>query len=104
MEIKPITPDEIINNLEKIIPSVVIQAVNNLLKEKYRGLGSTTIKQDEIVREIQKLGSDLTKSEIYDKKYLDFEKLYSSYGWDVTYDSPARDENFDAYFTFKKIK
>jgi hypothetical protein len=36
--VKPITPEEIMDNLGKIIPSVVFEAVNYLLKEKYRGL------------------------------------------------------------------
>jgi hypothetical protein len=33
--VKPINPEEIMDNLGKIIPSVVFEAVNYLLKEKY---------------------------------------------------------------------
>jgi hypothetical protein len=47
------------DNLGKIIPSVVFEAVNYLLKEKYRG--SLSIKQDEIINKIISLNSSITR-------------------------------------------
>ena len=35
---------------------------------------------------------------------MDFEALYRESGWKVSYDSPAYDENYDAYFTFEPKK
>jgi hypothetical protein len=58
--VKPITPEEIMDNLGKIIPSVVFEAVNYLLKEKYRG-SSLSIKQDEIINKIISLNSSITR-------------------------------------------
>jgi hypothetical protein len=101
-EIKPIRPDEITSNLLDIIPSAIIQATNILLKEKYRGTGSVDIKQDEIINKALSIDESLTRDEIFSKKYLDIEKLYSEYGWKVSYDKPSYRENYDAYFTFNK--
>jgi hypothetical protein len=103
-EIKPISPDDIVDNLENIIPSVVIQAVNSLLKDNYRGTGSVTIKQDEIINKIIGLDGSLTRQVIFEKKYLDFEELYTKNGWVVIYDKPAYNESYDAYFKFNKKK
>lgn len=101
---KPISPDDIVNNLENIIPSVVIQAVNELLKDKYRGTGPVTIKQDEIVDKVIGLDGSLTRQVIFEKKYLDFEELYRKNGWTVVYDKPAYNESYAATFEFNKIK
>lgn len=96
----PIKPQEIIENLDKIIPQVVIKAVNELLKEQYRGQ-AVTIKQKDIVARIQLFDSSLTNEVINKKKYLDFEKLYRDNGWSVSYDGPGFNESYDATFTFK---
>ncbi len=98
--VKPISPDEIIADLPKIIPSFVFEAVNNLLKKKFRG-SAVTIKQDDIMNEIAKLQTTYTKQEIYDNKWMDFESVYAEYGWKVKYDKPGYRENYDAFFEFK---
>lgn len=100
-EVKPISPSEILDNLDKIIPPVVIQAVNNLLMKEYRG-GSVTILQDAIIKEIKNLDGTITKDQIYDNKWLDFESLYRQNGWSVEYDKPAYNETYAAKFIFKK--
>ncbi len=100
-EIKPISPSEIINNLGKIIPPIVIQAVNNLLTKNYRG-SQVTILQDDIVNEIISLDSAYTKDEIYGNKMLDFEEIYRKNGWSVEYDKPGYNETYSASFKFKK--
>lgn len=102
-EILPITPAEILADLPNIIPSFVFEAVNNLLKKKFRG-GPVTIKQDAIMDEIAKLQSTYTRQEIYDNKWMDFESVYADYGWIVKYDKPGFRETYDAYFEFKPKK
>jgi hypothetical protein len=103
-EIKPISPDEIIQNLDKIIPAAIIQAVNQLLIEKYRGTGEVTIKQKDIVERAVSIDERLTSSIIFEKKYMDFEDLYRKSGWSVSYDKPGYNENYDAFFIFNKKK
>lgn len=100
-EIKPIRPEEIIDQLEKIIPQVVIEAVNNLLKKKYRGLEkSFNVKEKEIIEEIMRLDSDMIREDLYKNHWLDFEEIYRNNGWKVEYDKPHYTDNYDAYFTF----
>lgn len=100
-EVKPISPKDIIENLDKTIPSVVIQSVNNLLSKKYRGT-EAIILQDEIISEIISLDNSFTSRQIFDNKMLDFEDLYCKNGWSVRYDKPGYNENYKARFIFKK--
>ena len=99
----PITPQEILDDLQNIIPSFVFEAINNLLKKKFRG-DSVIIKQKEIISEIMKLEKGYTSQDIYDNKWMDFEKVYRDNGWNVSYDKPAYNENYDAYFKFSSKK
>lgn len=101
--IKPISPSELKDNLEKIIPKEVIESVNEILRENYRGSGSITIKAKEIVNRISSK-MDLTRETIYSRKYLDFENLYHKYGWNISYEQPDRDQSFDSYYTFTPKK
>jgi hypothetical protein len=100
-EVKPISPNEIIENLEKIIPPVVIEAVNNLLTKNYRG-GRTVIFQDDIISEIIKLDGSYLRDQIFGEKMLDFEEIYRKNGWSVEYDKPAYSENYAPKFIFEK--
>ena len=103
-KVKPITPDEIVNNLENIIPSSIILAVNQLLIEKYRGDGEVSVKQKDIIERAISIDESLTSNIIFEKKYMDFEDLYRKSGWSVSYDKPGYNENYDAYFIFNKKK
>jgi len=101
--VEPIKPKDIINNLTDIIHPAIIKAVNELLKEKYRG-SSVSIKQKEIVSKALSICSEITRNEIFEKNWMDFESVFRKAGWDVRYNSPDRDESFDEYFTFSAKK
>ena len=101
---KPISPQEIEDTLEEIFPDAVIMAVNELLKERYRPGNSVNLKQDEIINRIQHLDSSLSRTELFNKHYLDFESLFQKAGWKVSYDKPGYNENYAANFTFEKQK
>ena len=102
--VEPIKPKDIMNNLSDVIHPAVIKAVNELLKDKYRG-SSTSIKQKEIVAKAISLCSEITKDEIFEKKWMDFESIFRKAGWDVHYHSPDYTENsYDEYFTFSAKK
>lgn len=98
MRTKPITPKEIMDNLPKIIPSAIIDAINNLLKKKFRG-NEVVLKQDEILDEVRKI-SNYSRQEIFENKWLDFESIYRDNGWDVIYDKPGIGDSYEAYFKF----
>lgn len=98
-KIVPITPKEIMNNLEYIIHPSIIKAVNCLLKERYKGR-EVIIKQKEIIKKSKEFTPSLTEREIFDDHHMDFESIFRKAGWKVEYHSPDRDESFEEYFRF----
>jgi len=98
--IKPLTPNEVDDNPD--VPEYVIEAVNNLLRQQFRK-GSCTFKQKEVVNEIIKLAPEgVTKDELFDKGYMDFEIVFENAGWKVSYDKPAYNETYEPTFTFER--
>lgn len=97
---KPITPNEA-NLNRNDIPEFVIQGVNDAIKKYYKKDGFI-IKQDDIINEILKHSPGTTRSEIFKEGWLNFEDLYSEYGWDVNYESPCLGENFKSFFQFEE--
>ena len=100
MSVKPISPKDVTDNLDKVIPEKIIEAVNNLIKKDFRK-HSVTIMQEDILKEIKRLDKGLTEKKVIDNNWLDFEPIFKKAGWIVTYDSPGWDENYDSTFTFK---
>jgi hypothetical protein len=98
----PVKPHE----LSPTVPNAVIDAVNHILAEKCRDMDKPImIRQDEIIERIQHNDHTLTREIIFEKKYLDFEKVYESMGWEVEYTKPDYTErSFPSYFTFKAKK
>lgn len=97
-----ISPDDV--DLTNVIPKYVTDAVNKLIKKEYRGNGSFTIKQKDIISEIKKK-KKVTSQFLFDNHYLDFEEIYRNQGWKVGYEKPCYgDSDFDAYFKFTPKK
>jgi hypothetical protein len=102
-EVKAIKPSDIMDNLDTIIDPAVIQAVNEILKEKFRG-DSVTILQKDIVSRAIKINSKLTSDILYKNHHLDFEPIFRKAGWSVSYDKPGYNESYEASFEFKPKK
>lgn len=102
MGIKPISPDNIVEAKLKTIPDQVIQAFNEMIARKWNG-SSSTIKQDDVITEIQK-NFACGRHEIFDNKWLDVEDIYRAEGWIVEYDKPAYNESYPATFEFLNSK
>lgn len=100
--IEPIKPNDIMDNLEDIIHPDVIRAVNEILKDKYRG-SRITFTLKEIKAKAISYGN-ISDKEIDEKKWLDFESIYRKAGWVVNYDRPGWDENYDSFFEFSVKK
>jgi hypothetical protein len=102
---KPITPDEVINLKENILPDEVIEAFNICIAKNWTG-GISLVKQNEVIEIIQELfqnkGITISVDEILKKRFLDVEPIYQSYGWSVFYDKPGYDENYEPSWSFKK--
>ena len=100
---KPLSPADINNSMETIIPGVIIEAVNNLLKKEFRGR-SVCLLQKDILNEILRLNNTLSKDEIFEKKWMDFESIFEKVGWKVEYDKPGYNESYESSFKFTPKK
>ena len=97
--IKPIRPEEVIN-----IPDFIIETVNKLVQKNWNGK-EAIVKQADIMRIISSndpKDDRPSRWEIFSNHWLDFENLYRSVGWIVTYYKPVYHEKGYAYFQFKK--
>jgi len=95
----PITPEEAKNKAQSSIPAFIIEAVNSLLIEKIGDQKSCRILQEEILKKTQ--ATQELKKQIFAKKWLDIEEVYSKMGWRVTYDKPAYNETYEPSFNFR---
>lgn len=96
---KPLAPWDINGMMGEIIPDVIIESVNNLLKKKYRGR-AVKLTQDEIIKEIQRLDINIKREKIFEESWMDFEILFEKNGWKVIYDKPGFNESYPANYTF----
>lgn len=92
---EPIRPDQV----KKSLPGIVVDTVNALIQEAWTG-SAATFTQEAVVSRL--IGHGLSRADIHDKGWLDFESLYRAAGWNVEFDRPAYSENYPATFTFKR--
>ena len=102
-KVKPLSPKDINNDMENIIPDVVIKAVNNLLKKEFRG-SSVKLLQKDVISEISKLDDSMTSKKLFDNNWMDFESLFKKYGWSVVYDGPGYNETYEPNYEFTPRK
>ena len=100
--IKPISPEEADEQKILAIPDFVIAAFNTCIIKNLKN-GKATVKQDDVVAEIQK-HKNIDKHIIFENQWLDVEDLYRAEGWRVLYDKPGFNEGYSAYFVFSKEK
>lgn len=100
--ILPITPQEAKDQFESNIPDFVFAAVNKLVAAN-ASKSRFVIEQKDIIAEIQK-ATEITRHEIFDEKFLDFESAYAKFGWEVEYIKGAYYETFEPYFSFAAKK
>ena len=101
---KPISPDEISKAKIQYFPSFVFEAVNMLLAAKFSNSSATILQKDIKAKIFELAPEDFKSADIYKLGWLNFEEVYESQGWEVTYDKPAYNETYDANFTFKVKK
>jgi hypothetical protein len=103
MSIKPLRPDEAIALKKGNRPDAIMIAFNQEIAEHIRvSDGKAKVLQQDVLAKIKNALSGMTTSDILDKGWLDVEDEFRKAGWIVEYEKPARDESFDAYFTFEK--
>lgn len=102
-----LSPKELKGKKAESIPQWFINAVNDLLVEGYVGpRRSITITQDDIIKraleEAAKHDVSITRQQIFDFGYINFEPVYESKGWKITYERPDYTETRPSYFVFKE--
>lgn len=93
---KPFTPEDAAKARRQNIPDYVFEAFNTLITHNPK-----QVNQSDVIDEIARLSNwSVSRSQIFENKWLDIEDIYEKYGWNVVYNKPAYNETFDAYFIF----
>ena len=87
------------------IPDYVVSVINGLIIKNFaRSVQSARIMQNEVINAILTcpvaLARELTREQLFAEHMLDFEEVFRSHGWRVSYDRPAYNENYEASFKF----
>ena len=90
-----ITPEEAEKARKSSIPDYVFQAFNELLAENFYDVG-TIIYQHEVLKRIINLYPSIIENDkdsivnsLFVNHWLDVEKFYERYGWEVTFYKPT---------------
>lgn len=101
--VEAIKPTDILNNLEDYIHPVVISAVNEILKEEFRG-GSMTMTAKNIQNQIKSLNPENASKIMTGNKWMYFEPIFEKAGWTVKYDQPGFYDSYDSFYIFSEKK
>lgn len=101
---KPITPNEVARLPSTQIPDEVYEAFNEMIAACWRGTSARFLQKDVVNLIKSKLSERMPGVNVYEKRWLDVEPSYRAVGWDVYYDKPGYNEDYDAYFIFSKDK
>jgi hypothetical protein len=99
--IKPIKPEDVVGLKQEIVPDEVFEVFNLLIAQNFKG-GSANVLQKDVVELLLEKG--LSRSDIYNKGWLDIEPVYRENGWKVEYDKPGYNESYEASFNFSARK
>lgn len=102
---KPITPNQAKKKHITTIPDEIIETVNELLV-KDSPHGEIIIRQDDLMKlvlpKLRQKNETITRGEVFDNNWFDFEPIFRKAGWKVKYDKPAYNESYEAYWAFSK--
>ena len=102
---KPISPDEVGQARDKSFPDFVIEAFNECITKHWDGK-TATFQQREVMAAIlaKRPFETMTKSYVYEQRWLDVEDMYRRQGWHVEYDRPGYCETYEPTFTFEQTR
>ncbi len=94
MKVKPLSPAELKVAKESALPDAVFEVVNLLLTK------STIVRQCDVMEMLTKKFG-VTREQVFEEKWLDFEGAYRRRGWDVAYDKPGFNESsYEPFWKF----
>jgi hypothetical protein len=107
---KAFSPAEAKGNKINVVPKELLQAVNELLSERYVDYGEIHIKLKDVKARCKKiLGVDemfsgINPMDSWPEGVWDFEPIYRQAGWKVSYDNPGYNESYDGFYIFNQKK
>jgi len=97
----PITPEQAqAADRSKPIPEDVFEVFNELIVDDLSADGRARVYRDDAVERLAAKG--YRASDLFIEGWLDVEPHYRAAGWNVTYDQPAYNESYAAYYDFVK--
>jgi hypothetical protein len=103
----PIKPKEVQKKRNESFPEEVFDAFNEMIVKEWDGhSASFTLKSvaDLAIKKLKEGGRNrgLTRQGMYDKGWMDVEDVYQKAGWEVEFDKPGYNEDYEANFKFSK--
>ena len=100
--VKPLAPSEVVEVRTKLFPDFVLETWNAAIAKNWSGR-SSRIEQPDIINQLVTASPTLvSRGDVFANHWLDIEDTYRAEGWSVEYDKPAYNEDYPAYFVFKK--
>jgi hypothetical protein len=99
--IQPIRPDQVAESKKASMPDAVMESFNEEIASKFSG-NRSVVMQNEVIARIVARGYQ--RQEIFANHWLDVEDIYRAAGWNVEYDKPGYNEDYEANFTFTRGK
>lgn len=105
MSVKAITPAEVRSHEEfRDIPSWVLEAFNELLKEQSHKAVIQILQTEAMKRVLEKCPSEtMTSGKIYAERWMDVEDTYRRAGWVVTYCKQPYNSQDANYYEFRAM-
>jgi len=99
----PLRPQDIGPIAAARIPDFVIEAVNELLVKHSASPTITLLLHEVTDAAMARAPIDVTRDQLFDEHWLDFEPIYRDAGWRVTFDKPAYNETYESRFVFRRV-
>ena len=96
----PIKPNSVQTAKSASIPEEVYTVFNDLIVENWDGRQAKVLQTDAATRVARAL--DIPRDKVFERRLLDVEAAYQKEGWVVSFDKPAYNESYEAFFVFKK--
>ena len=98
-KVVPVKPREILGGRADNIPDEVLKIFNTLIKKKFDGR-QAIVRQEDVLKAL--VTEERPSHAIFENHWLDVEPIYRKAGWKVEYDKPGYNEDYDAFWVFKR--
>ena len=100
--VKPLASSDVTAAQVELFPDFVIETWNTVIAKNWSGTQSRILQDDIMLELIAASPVLINRADVFARHWLDIEDVYRAEGWAVQYDKPAYNEDYPAYFVFKK--